>query len=225
MNEAIKHVSPGIILILTENQICGTWLLLNGSSCMIVEVPPRSNKLNALVPAELISQYLYKHKIKPIGITVSHHHWDHLDGINSYREKLTPYLPFDWICHESLIKRVPSVRKFFTTIFKEPVFKMNIEGEPAYLIYAPKHSETDILIIFRGAMITGDWWLGSGDPNPNNISPLVSITSINRVLEFLTMNSYHIHSLFSVHGNDFRYQQNVEELLKQTRKYHESKTM
>ena len=223
MTETVRHVSPGIVLILAEKQICGTWLLVNGNSCMIVEMPPRISKLGISEPAELVLNYLHEHEIQPISITVTHHHWDHVDGIKAYHEKLRKYMPFNWICHESVVKIEPKLIKYFNIVFNQPIYELFVENEPLYLIHAPKHSRSDVLVIFRGAMITGDWWLEAGDPNPNNIPANTSIASINRVLDFLKNRSYKVHSLFSVHGNDFRYDQNVEKVLQITRDYHQSK--
>jgi glyoxylase-like metal-dependent hydrolase (beta-lactamase superfamily II) len=223
MGISARQVAPGLLLILTESQICGTWLLVNGKACIIVETPPGLSAQNIDTPAELVLKYLQETQIRPIGLTLTHHHWDHSDGIKTYQEKLKQYMPFPWICHQSLIEIKPSLRVFFDVVFKEEIYELTIEGEPLFLIHGPKHSETDVLIVFRGAMITGDWWLGEGDPNPNKIPPTTSVKSINRILEFLTMKSYLVHSLFSVHGNDFRYQQDVEGILRQTREYHERK--
>ncbi len=218
-----RQVSPGITLILAENQICGTWLLVNGKACVIVETPPAFSDQNKEPPAELVLKYLQEAQIRPIGLILTHHHWDHLEGIKTYREKLKKFMPFPWICHHSVIKIKPSLRVFFDLVFREEIYELSVEGEPLFLIHAPKHSETDVLIVFRGAMITGDWWLGDGDPNPNKIPPMTSVESINRVLQFLKAKSYWVHSLFSVHGNDFRYRQDVEGILRITREYHERK--
>ncbi|HUY01261.1 MAG TPA: hypothetical protein VMV49_16995 [Candidatus Deferrimicrobium sp.] len=218
-----RQVSPGIVLILADNQICGTWLLIKGKSCMIVEIPPAGLNQKGVNPAELVLKYLQEHQLRPIGLTLTHHHWDHLDGLKDYRAKLQEYMPFPWICHESIIRAKPSVRTYFNVIFQEETYELLVENEPLFLIHAPKHSESDVLIIFRGAMITGDWWLGDGDPNPNKIPPQISVESINRVMEFLKTKSYWVHSLFSVHGNDFRYQQDTEAILRITREYHQRK--
>ncbi len=223
MTEIIRHVSPGIVLLLSEKQICGTWLLINGKSCVVVEMPPGISKLENPEPAKLVYNYLKTYEIQPISITITHHHWDHVDGIAAYSQKLEEFMPFDWICHESAIKLEPKLQKYFNIIFTEPIHEITLENEPLFLLHAPKHSKSDVLIIFRGAMITGDWWLEEGDPNPSNIPPETSIASIERVLEFLKLRSYWVHSLFSVHGNDFRYDQNVENVLKTTRDYHQAK--
>jgi len=223
MSEIIKHVNPGMVLLLSKKQICGTWLLIHGKSCAIVETPPKIAASKIASPAELVSNYLVEHGIRPIYITITHHHWDHVDGIQEYQELLKKFMPFDWICHESVINVQSKLRTYFNVIFNKPILELSVEGEPLYLIHAPKHCESDVLIIFRGAMITGDWWLEAGDPNPNNIPPNTSIESINRILDFLKQRSYWVHSLFSVHGNDFRYHQDVQKVLEITRDFHQSK--
>ena len=86
-----------------------------------------------------------------------------------------------------------------------------------YLIKTPKHSWGDISIIYRGTMITGDWWLGPGDPNPNRI-PLNEVNkSIDALIKFVIKRNYNIHTLLAAHDNDYRSDVNFIELMKETR--------
>ena len=117
----------------------------------------------------------------------------------------------------------PKLKTYFDTVFSDDVYETNIEGEPLYLIHAPKHSSSDVMIVFRGTMITGDWWLGWGDPNWNKVPPVTSIKSIDRILDFLKNHKYVVTRLFSAHANDFRYGVNAESVLLETRRYHEMK--
>ncbi|MEX2755111.1 MAG: MBL fold metallo-hydrolase [Candidatus Sigynarchaeota archaeon] len=222
MEPVIREVAPGIIVAMAEDQICGTWVLYHGVSCFIVEMPPKAIDGDT-IPALLISKCIEEKWLIPVGLTFTHAHFDHIDGISIYWDVLADYPDMKFICHESAIKFAPKLKTYFDTVFSEDIYETNIEGEPLYLIHAPKHSASDVMIIFRGTMITGDWWLGWGDPNWNKIPAATSIKSIDRLLEFLKNHRYVVTRLFSAHANDFRYGVNVESVLLETRRYHEMK--
>nr|MDO8112985.1 hypothetical protein [Candidatus Sigynarchaeota archaeon] len=218
----VREVAPGIILAMAEDQICGSWMLVNGKSCFVVETPPKADDGDT-VPADLVGNYLKDHDLTPVGLTETHHHWDHTQGVDRYWDMLADYPTFPWICHKSFLDAAKNYTLYFDTIFREEIYETSIGGEPLYLIHAPKHCVSDVMIVYRGTMITGDWWLGTGDPNWNHVPPEVSIASVDRILNFLQGKHYDVHRLFSVHANDFRYGVNTTNVLLETRHYHESK--
>jgi glyoxylase-like metal-dependent hydrolase (beta-lactamase superfamily II) len=218
----IREVAPGIIVAMAEDQMCGTWILFNGKSCCIVEMPPKAVD-GETVPAELIARCLDERGFTPVILTISHAHFDHIDGISAYWDVLTDFPDMKLLCHESVLDIAPKLRTYFDTVFNDEIYETDIEGEPLYLIHAPKHSASDVMIVYRGTIITGDWWLGWGDPNWNKVPPATSIKSIDRILDFLRKTRYVVTRLFSAHANDFRYGVNAEAVLLETRRYHEMK--
>jgi hydroxyacylglutathione hydrolase len=219
----IRDVAPGIIVAMAEDQLCGTWILYNGKSCAIVETPPKEIDGDT-VPAELIARCIEERGLTPVLLTISHAHWDHVDGISTYWDVLTDYPDMKLVCHESCFDIAPKLKNYFDS-FNDWIYETSIDGEPLYIIYAPKHSSSDVMIVFRGTMITGDWWLGWGDPNWNKIPPATSIKSVDRILDFMRNTRYIITRLFSSHANDFRYGVNTEAVMLETRKYHEMKLL
>jgi hydroxyacylglutathione hydrolase len=221
LTSLIRDVAPGIIVAIAEDQLCGTWILHNGKSCAIVETPPKEID-GETVPAELVAKCIAERGLTPVLLTVTHGHWDHVDGISAYWDVLTDFPDMKLLCHESIFDIAPKLKNYFDS-FNDDIYETNIEGEPLYLIHAPKHSTSDVMVVFRGTMITGDWWLNWGDPNWNKVPPATSIKSIDRILDFMRNTKYNITRLFSSHANDFRYGVNAEAVMLETRRYHEMK--
>ena len=225
MVNVARDVAPGIVLLMADDQVCNSWVLVHGKSCFIVDTPPKADD-GTSVPADLVYQYIEDNDLTPVGLTITHHHFEHVDGVAGFWDNLSESDSCKWICHESLIQHEPRLKLFFDTVFHEPVFESNIEGEPMFLVHAPKHSLSDVLVIFRGTMITGDWWLGSGDPNLNHVRPDIAIESIDRVLDVLRSRNYWVHRLFPSQKDadrlDLRYDQDIEAVFHDTRKFHEN---
>jgi hypothetical protein len=59
-------------------------------------------------------------------------------------------------------------------------------------------------VIFRGAVCTGDWELGTVRTVNESVPVETRVQSCNRVIDFVRMSSYHVHCLYSVHANDRR---------------------
>ncbi len=214
-----REVAPGVVLVMEEDQICGSWLLVNGNECFILETPPKAIDGDS-IPAEMVASYIEGHGLRPVGLAETHHHWDHVNGIAAYWDALLDH-DFPRICHASLIDEARKLKPFFNVVFSQETYEMGVAGEPLYMIHAPKHCFSDMMVVFRGTMITGDWWLGRGDPNPNHVPPRTSIESIDRIISVLESKNYTVHRLFSVHANDFRYDVNAIGTLLDTRRYHE----
>ena len=223
MENSIREVAPGIVLLMADDQVCNTWLLVHEKSCFIVDMPPKADD-GTTVPADLVIQYIEDNALTPVGLTVTHHHFEHIDGVAGFWDNLSENETCKWICHESLLQQEPRLKLFFDTVFSEPVFESNIGEEPLFLVHAPKHSLSDVLVIFRGTMITGDWWLGTGDPNLNHVRPEVAIASIDLVLETLKTRNYWVHRLFPAQKEadnlDLRYDQDINAVLLDTRSFY-----
>jgi hypothetical protein len=87
--------------------------------------------------------------------------------------------------------------------------KLDLGGEPLYLVHAPKHSWTDTHIIFKGVAITGDWELNTlraaHDDKPNHRVPReAKLAAIDKMSRFEHDYKYRIHKVYSVHANDRR---------------------
>lgn len=228
MENVAREVAPGIVLIMADDQVCSTWILVHERSCFIVDTPPKADD-GTSVPADLVAQFLEDNNLTPVGLTITHHHFDHVDGIAGFWDNLSEIDTCKWVCHESLLQQEPRLKLFFDTIFSEPVFESNINGEPLFLIHAPKHSLSDELVIFRGTMITGDWWLGTGDPNMNHVPSEIAIESIDLVLDVLRVKNYWVHRLFPSQKDadhpDLRYDQDIKAVLLDTRRFYETSLM
>jgi hydroxyacylglutathione hydrolase len=225
MENVTRDIAPGIVLVMAEDQICNTWLLVHDKSCFIVDTPPKADD-GTTVPADLVIQYIEDNDLTPVGVTITHHHFEHIDGIAGFWDNLSGSDTCKWICHESLLQHEPRLKPFFDTVFQQPVFESNVSGEPLFLIHAPKHSLSDVLVIFRGTMITGDWWLGEGDPNLNHVDSDLAIASIDLVLETLKTRNYWVHRLFPSQKEadqlDLRRDQDIDAVLLATRRFHET---
>jgi len=74
MNDATLTIKP--IKIFQDNYV---WVLINEQNKLALIVDPGD--------ATPILNWLNDHKVKPIAILITHHHWDHRNGINGLREK------------------------------------------------------------------------------------------------------------------------------------------
>ena len=206
-------ISEGIILC--DASCCGTWLLYYGNEGMILEMPPKMVNRNYVdsIPAESVKQIARELNVTIKYLAVSHSHWDHVDGWIDYLERFEKAV---FIAHKAQLTREFNPKFPNKVIFQENEYLANLHGEPVHFIYAPKHSTSDVLIVFRGAQFTGDWWLGPGDPNPNNLPFHIVKDSIERVLSFPTRKNYRIHTLIAVHANDTRYNVDYENIMRST---------
>ena len=209
----MKIISEGIILC--DISCCGTWLLYCGNEGMILEMPPKivSKNYDYSIPAESVKKIARELNIAIKYLTISHNHWDHIDGWMDYLNRFESAI---FIAHKAQLTREFNPRFPNKVIFQENEYMANLNGEPVHFIYAPKHSTSDVLIVFRGAQFTGDWWLGPEDPNPNKLPFHIVKDSIERVLSFPKRKNYRIHTLIAVHANDTRYNIDYENIMRLT---------
>lgn len=227
-------MAPGIFLVERFGYLkTGIWLFRNGSECMILEMPDL-NEDDPFISWEQIAHYIKNQGISLKFMTATHNHGDHFNTVPQFYSQF-PQSPI--VVNSFFFKRA-NLQNFITSqqlesknfphasivnngvlifCFQDEIFKTNLDGEPLFLIRAPKHSWSDTLIIFRGTMISGDWWLGPGDPNKNRIPESIVDESINRVIEFINNTGYIIKNVFSVHANEFRRDIDIIDLLKESR--------
>ncbi len=212
----------------------GIWLFAHETECMILEMPDQSIEDSISKPWKRIKEYIDQKKLNLKFMTATHVHADHFDTFPMFHSQF-PQVPIIvnrhffpnekisfFISPEALENGTdlsPSIRKKGVPIycFETKCFETNLQGEPLFLIHAPKHSWSDTMLIFRGCIISGDWWIGPGDPNANQIPIDVINESLDYLQAFCRPKKYHVHSLFSVHANEFRRGINFFELLEQTR--------
>ncbi len=228
-----NDIAPGIQLASMFGGT-GIWFLRFGVECAIVEMPGTAKREHASRPWNLIGEYIEREHLQLKFSCATHDHWDHFSIYPQFHDRF-PDAPI--IVHQSFFPG-EALTQFFTPeniakrslgkaslmrggtpiyCFQGKSFETNLFGEPLYLIHAPKHCPTDMMVIFRGSMITGDWWIGPGDPNPNNVPFQTIHTSIDFLENFCRQKNYLIHNLFSVHANEFRRDINFEELMESTR--------
>lgn len=235
----VHHIAPGITLYGKYGEIkTGMWLLRHGSECMILEMPEVTEE-DAAEPWEQIGTLVEEEDLYLKFITATHAHEEHFNTFPDFYERF-PYTPI--LVHKTFLSdfgdleveeiysatdleegelpmKTPSVEIEGVPIFcfDEPVFETHLDGEPLYLIHAPKHSWSDVLVVFRGTIITPGWWIGAGDPNYHGIPAQTVHESITRLQRFVVEKNYTIHSLFSVHANEFLWDINFWDLMEKTR--------
>ncbi|HMF32693.1 MAG TPA: hypothetical protein VKK79_14815 [Candidatus Lokiarchaeia archaeon] len=231
---AFDTISPGITLVGKFGKWqTGIWILSHNEECAIIEMPDVLDSDLITNPWDQIRTHINDEKLRLKFITATHDSPDHFSTYRQFHKRF-PYAPIVVTRHFSQrgdIKNFiipqdlqdglpePSITSKDVPIycFDGELFEAALGGEPVYLLHAPKYSKADTLVIFRGCLITADWWLGPGDPNPNNTPNSVVNESIDRLEDFCQEKNYKIHSIFSAHANEFRRDVNFNELMESTR--------
>ena len=205
----------GIFLLGRFNSLkTGCWLLVHNHEAAILELPPR--ELDEECPSELALEAVKSLNVSVKFILCTHNHGDHLS--EETLSKMRALFPRASVYLQKGCQDVISSR-WGIHWFKDEL-KLDLGGEPLYLVHAPKHSDTDTMIIFRGTICTGDWELGtirSVHDGWSGITEVEKNASIDCLLEFVSKNHYHIHQTFSVHANDRKEQVDFIKLMEDTR--------
>ncbi len=200
----MERWSDGVYLLGRYGSLAtGCWLLAHGHNAAILEIPPYGRKEHS--PAAAAEAAARQLAIHIDFLLCSHCHSDHLSE-RTLRE---------------LRKRFPQATPLFQAGFRPYMSHssaaeyfdnsqcLTLGGEPLFLVHAPKHSWTDTMVIFRGAIFTGDWELntirsvhdGKGHDSVPHSRKLKSIDALTR---FVSQQDYVIHKAFAVHANDRR---------------------
>ena len=218
------------------NPPCGTWLLCHNGECALVEMPPFFKK--DCRPIEPVKKFIKDMGLSgPKYILSSHSHMDHTYSIFHYK---AAFPQAEIIVHSSFLndyfmrcfiymywtrnkriygEEIADNMGLFHKVFSSDLYSLELGGEPLYLIYAPKHSYEDTMIVFKGAMITGDWVIGPYPDCNDLVATGDKIRSIDRILNILKELDYNIHMLFSVHGDNLMYNVDFCQVMKETRDY------
>ncbi|MHA1733496.1 MAG: hypothetical protein ACTSU5_16225 [Promethearchaeota archaeon] len=235
-----EEVSPGLKLVGRFGwSQTGTWLLEHGDECAVLEMPDVDEGDPLQEPWNAIGEYVEERDLYLKFVTATHDHEDHFNTFFEYHDRF-PEAPvlvnasfFDSFADVEvgpvygprdletgvLVTMEPSAEVEGVPVycFEGPVFETHLDGEPLYLVSAPKHSLSDTLVVFRGCLVTASWWLGPGDPNYHNVPAQLVNESIDRLLAFCRDRNYEIHSVFSVHANEFRRGVDFAALMEQSR--------
>jgi glyoxylase-like metal-dependent hydrolase (beta-lactamase superfamily II) len=194
----------GIYLVGQFNWLrTGCWLLVHHGEGAILEMPP---SLTGPGPADGAREAVSELSVASVRyLLCTHSHLDHFSR-RTYR-KLRQSFPRAEPCFQrgfrGCLGDEEGVRFF------DDVLKLELAGEPLFLVHAPKHSRTDTMVIFRGAACTGDWELGTIRSVHDwtwfwAVPRARKLEAIARMERFPEEHNYRIHRVFSVHANDKR---------------------
>ncbi|HEV3438299.1 MAG TPA: MBL fold metallo-hydrolase [Gemmata sp.] len=195
----------------------GVWLLTHGGEAALLELPPASITGIGFGPNPVDRAAI---AVSELGVVVkfilcTHTHMDHFNK-KTYRRMRDRFAGATAVLQSGFrdyIGEESGVRYF------EDAEALYIGGEPVHLIHAPKHSQTDTMVIFRGAACTGDWELGTVRTVNERVPVETRLRSCDRMMGF-AREGYHIHRTFSVHANDRRENVDFPALMAETREDH-----
>jgi hydroxyacylglutathione hydrolase len=195
----------------------GCWLLAHHDQAALLEMPPASLKGPgpATVAQEAVSR-LSGVAVKYLLCT--HSHYDHFSR-RTYRTLRAAFPEAEPCLHSGFRKRLG---KDTRARYFEDMLRLELAGEPLFLVHAPKHSQTDTMVIFRGAACTGDWELGTIRSVHDwthfwAVPKERKLEAIARMERFPAEHNYCIHRVFSVHANDKREGIDFPQLMASTR--------
>ena len=194
----------------------GCWLLVHGGEAAVLELPPAVGggpdpvRLAVKAAADLGVDVRY--------LLCTHSHLDHFSRptLRRMRAAFPAAEPVLQSGFAGVVGDAAGVRFFDADV------TLDLGGEPLHLIHAPKHSPTDTMVVFRGAVCTGDWELGTvrtvHDWNPIWRVPVETrVRSCERLMAFPAWANYAIHRVYSVHGTDRRENVDFPALMAATR--------
>lgn len=204
--------SEGIYLLGQYNPLqTGCWLLTSGQQGAILELPPYSrNQVSPVITARQMAKQL---GIQITYLLCSHDHGDHFALATLW--EFTHAFPQATVWLQAGFRR--SISGGSTIQYFDSVMQLKVDGEPLFLVHAPKHSWTDTMVIFRGVAFTGDWELNTIRSVNNSVPTERKLQSIETMTRFPEQYNYRIHKVFSVHANDRREDVDFPALMQDTR--------
>lgn len=209
--------SEGIFLLGKYNPLqVGCWLLTKGNEAAIVEMPPYSQ--TETPPWQYAQQIASENNLKVRYLLCTHAHGDHLN--------MKTLRAFYQTFPESIVVLQQGFQPYTKSLSHIEYIEENktlyLNNEPLYLVHAPKHSWTDTMIVFRGAMIAGDWELNTirsvhDNKGTHSVPDDKKLTSIDNLVNFFKNKEYLIHKIFAVHANDRRDNIDFETLMQDTK--------
>lgn len=207
----------GIYLLGQYNSLrTGSWLLAHGNSAAVLEMPPYGASEG---PPALAAQQA----AQGLGVAVkyllcSHAHADHFSA-KTYQE-FRSLFPDATVHLQSGFRPILGQDRSIDWFNESRL--LFLDGEPLFLVHAPKHSWTDTMVIFRGAICTGDWELGTirsvhDGKGRHSVSSDRKMASIDAMIAFASRRDYWIHRVYSVHANDRREDVSFAQLMQETK--------
>lgn len=230
----MKQVGPGITILKRYGRYKNAcWILEAGGEAAVVEMPMFSR--DERPPYQRVESYARRRKLRLKYALLSHGHVDHCYTLPTFR-RWFPQTHF--VAHRSMVEDSHFVRlmarnpempwqdwvegryRLFDELFDGLLWSGTLGGEPIHMIYAPKHSYTDHLILFRGAMITGDWFLGDLRDCNAIVSPHDKVRHIRMATDVVNHLDYRVHMLFSAHGDCLMYRVNFHDVMRRSQVMH-----
>lgn len=230
----LKQVAPGYTILKRYGRFKNAcWVLQNGGEAAVVEMPMYSAKEKP--PFERLASYLRRRKLRLKYALVTHGHVDHCKSLPDFRLTF-PQTRF--VTHRSMVEdrhflsimarhpKMPMTAwnrgdfRLFDEVYEQPVWSGTLGGEPLHLVYAPKHSYTDQLVVFRGGMITGDWYLGDLRDCNAIVRPEHKKQAIDNALHSVRALRHRVHMMFSGHGDCLYYDVDFETMMQRSKVYH-----
>ncbi|MCA9792441.1 MAG: MBL fold metallo-hydrolase [Candidatus Eremiobacteraeota bacterium] len=209
------------------------WILHRGSEAAVIEMPPYRKDEQA--PWLAVEKFLKARRLRLRFAFLSHAHIDHCQTLLQFRQHF-PRARF--VAHQSVLEAPLVARlaeaardrlprglfgrpKLFHETFRSSLWSGTLGGEPVHLLHAPKHSDSDHLILFRGAMMTGDWFLGDLKDCNALVPPARKKRSISRVTKIVERLGYHVHTMYSAHGDCIYRQVDFHEMMRRSKIDHD----
>lgn len=230
----MKEVAPGYTILKRYGPYKNAcWILQNGGEAAVVEMPMFSPSEKP--PYEKVRAFIKKRKLRLKYGIVTHGHVDHCKTLPEFRLN---FPDTHFVTHRSMLEdrrflaimannpRLPlrawnnGSFKLFDEIYPGPIWTGTLGGEPLHLIHAPKHSYTDQLLLFRGGMITGDWYLGDLRDCNALVRPEHKVQSIEQAVQIVQNLRHHVHMLFSGHGDCLYYRVDFRTMMERSKVYH-----
>jgi hydroxyacylglutathione hydrolase len=195
----------------------GCWLLVHQGEGAILEMPPPSRKGPS--PATAAQESASELSVASVKyLLCTHSHLDHFSR-GTYRQLRAAFPRAEPCLQRGFRRRLGDEEGIH---YFDEVLKLDLAGEPLFLVHAPKHSRTDTMVIFRGAACTGDWELGTIRSVHDwtriwAVPKARKLEAIARMERFPTEYNYGIHRIFSVHANDKRESVDFPRLMASTR--------
>lgn len=230
----MKEIAPGITMLRQYGPYKNAcWVLHAGREAAVVEMPPYLPSERP--PYQRAESFTRRRKLRLKYALLSHCHVDHCASLPHFRRWFpsTRFVAHRAVQHDRsfgwILGRSPGFPfrdwmdgryRLFDELFDGEFWTGSLGGEPLHVIYAPKHSYTDHLIVFRGACITGDWVLGDLRDCNAIVSTPDKLSSIERAQRIVGRLGYHVHMLFSAHGNHLVYRANFHDWMERSKVAH-----
>ena len=209
------------------------WILHAGGEAAVVEMPLCSSR--EVPPYQRAESFTRRRNLHLKYAFLSHGHIDHCQTLPLFR-RWFPHTRFVTHCSMmednhflNLMRRhhqiapsdlVSGRYRLFDEVFRDGLWTGSIGGEPVHLIWAPKHSYTDHLIIFRGTMITGDWYLGDLRDCNAIVNPNHKVQAIDQAVSIVRNLRYRVSRMFSAHGDCLMHDVDFERVMHQSKQAH-----